>query len=70
MTRSEHMKWCKQRAMAEINFSGKPEHAVASMISDLGKHPETADMQTVAMMMAMTVKTPEEAKKFVEGFAE
>ena len=39
MTRDEHLAWCKQRALEYLD-RGELENAVASMASDLGKHPE------------------------------
>jgi hypothetical protein len=39
-TRAEHLAWCKQRALAYVD-SGDLMEAFVSMISDLGKHPET-----------------------------
>jgi hypothetical protein len=39
-TREEHLQWCKDRAMAYVE-SGDLVQAVASMMSDLTKHPET-----------------------------
>ena len=39
-TRDEHLAWCKQRAL-EYADRGDTTNAVASMMSDLGKHPET-----------------------------
>ena len=41
-TRQEHLAFCKQRAMEYVN-SGNLLEAVTSMMSDLRKHPETAD---------------------------
>lgn len=47
MTRSEHIRWCKQHAREYVN-EGDLSQAVASMISDLGKHPETAGLLYLA----------------------
>jgi hypothetical protein len=41
MTRAEHLAWCKERALEYLDM-GDRVNAMASMISDLGKHPETA----------------------------
>jgi hypothetical protein len=41
MTRTEHLQWCKDRAMALVE-RGELVDAVASMMSDIGKHDETA----------------------------
>lgn len=41
-TRDNHLNWCKYRALRELAYSGDSA-AMASMLSDLNKHPETAD---------------------------
>lgn len=41
-TRAEHLVFCKQRAL-EYVASGNLLEAVTSMMSDLTKHPETAN---------------------------
>lgn len=76
-TRAEHMKWCKQRAKQEYEFyRGKGDlaearrNAIASMLSDLGKHPETANQQQMAFMLSMTVRDEPSLLKFIDGFAE
>ncbi len=76
-TRAEHMKWCKERAKREYQFykeKGTEEearrNAVASMLSDLGKHPETRDMQQMAMMLALTIRDEPSLMRFIDGFAE
>lgn len=40
-TREEHMKFCKKRALEYLD-AGNLVEAVASMVSDLSKHPETS----------------------------
>lgn len=70
MTRSEHMAWCKQRAN-EYLAKGDIANGVASMLSDLGKHPETAHAgETMALIAMMTVEQGDlaGAKRFVDGF--
>ena len=56
MTRSEHVQWCKDRAMEYVN-EGDLLQAVTSMMSDMGKHPETKESATGALaalgMLAM-----------------
>jgi hypothetical protein len=39
MNRSEHLEWCKKRAL-EYCDRGDAENALFSMLSDLGEHPE------------------------------
>lgn len=41
MTREEHLEWCKRRAREYLDHND-PTNAVASMSSDMTKHPETA----------------------------
>ena len=69
-TRAEYIRWCKQRAIDALNYSGKPSDAMASLMSDFSKHEETKNLIDVAGLGAMTVRTREEAIKFVEDFAE
>jgi hypothetical protein len=72
VTRAEHLAWCKQRAL-EYADRGDVTNAIASMASDLGKHPETENhgAMELMMMMAMVGKfdRPGELRKFIEGFS-
>ena len=69
MTRAEHMAWAKQRAL-EYAKRGDGTGCIASMISDLGKHPETANSVMIAGMttMAVDLNDPAALKRWVEGF--
>jgi len=71
MTRQKHLEWCKTRAL-EYVVSGDCGQAITSMMSDLGKHDETqghAGIQLgVCLMMMGSLSSPEEARKFIEGF--
>jgi hypothetical protein len=40
MTRDEHLAWAKKRALEYLD-AGDPSQAFTSMLSDLGKHPDT-----------------------------
>jgi len=44
-SRAEHLEWCKQRALAYLEHGEffSIADAGASLISDLGKHPETSN---------------------------
>ncbi|MES2712011.1 MAG: hypothetical protein V4653_10545 [Pseudomonadota bacterium] len=69
MSRDEHMAWCKARALAYL--PGDPTSAVASMTSDLRKHPETnvpmnTTLATIGMMEIM--RGPEAVRQWIEGF--
>ncbi len=77
MTRAEHVKWCKERAWQEYNYYAPKEgeatgrrNAIASMLSDLSKHEETAGMQQMAFAISMTVTDRPSLAKFIDGFAE
>ena len=69
-TRKEHLDWCKQRAMEYCN-EGDLTNALASFMSDLGKHEETvghpAIMLGMSLSMSGNLSTQSEMKKFIEG---
>jgi hypothetical protein len=66
---SEHMAWCKERALEYLPHD--PSQAVASMMSDLMKHPETGTdvyrMLGLAGMMEVQ-RGPEAVRRWIEGF--
>ncbi len=71
MGRTEHVEWCKQRAIEYVD-SGDLNEAMASMCSDLGKHPDTvghAGIQLGIMMQAGgQLDSDHEMRKFINGF--
>lgn len=70
ISRAEHLQWCKDRAMEYVN-KGDYLNAIASMTSDLGKHPETAgSVETAVMLSPLVMMNPShrEAERFVLGF--
>ena len=71
MTRSEHLAWCKERALEYANM-GEFQSAVASMGSDLRKHPETerhAGIQLgVMLMMGGMLNTEQKVVEWINGF--
>lgn len=72
MTREEHLKWCKDRAILELDSTGLPSSAIISMMSDLRKHPEN-NSETLQALCAMTLMTKpnmtrQEAINFINGF--
>ena len=71
MTRQEHLDWCKKRALEYVE-AGDPNQAYASMISDLGKHPETDRHSAIelGMMLLMggQLSSAEQMRKFIDGF--
>jgi hypothetical protein len=70
-SRAEHLQWCKDRALAYAD-RGDVVNAVASMVSDMRKHPETEDHAglPVMVMIAMTDRfyRAGELRRFIEGF--
>lgn len=71
MTRSEHLAWCKQRALEYVE-AGDLQSAMASMSSDLNKHPETSnhDGTTLGLMLMISghLSTQDEMRRHIEGF--
>ena len=71
MDRSEHLAWCKRRALEYVD-GGDLRQAFASMASDLSKHPETENHpgRQLGMMLLMggQLSTASEMRKFIEGF--
>lgn len=71
-TRSEHMAWCKKRALEYL--PNDPQQAVTSMLSDLRKHPETERVitgPTGSVMFALAMQSMDshhQARSFIEGF--
>ena len=70
-TREEHLAWCKDRALEYVN-SGDITNAVASMGSDLNKHPGTRDhsgiMLGLMLRMSGSLSNPHEARRWIESF--
>jgi hypothetical protein len=72
-TREEHLEWCKQRAREYLD-AGDLANAVASMGSDIDKHPETrltgAAMGTLVYvaMLRITEGDVRGVREWVEGF--
>jgi len=71
VSRQEHLEWCKKRAH-EYLTRGDITSAMASMGSDLKKHPETHNHPAielgVMLMLSGNLSTPEQARKFIDGF--
>lgn len=71
MTRAEHMQWCKDRALEYVNM-GDLDQALASMLSDLGKHDETQQHPGGQLMLILRMNgqltTTAEMHKFIDGF--
>ncbi len=71
MTRAEHLKWCKDRALEYVDL-GDTSQAYASMVSDMRKHTETENHIGIELGMMMLMgghlSTQEEMRKFILGF--
>lgn len=70
-TRSQHLQWCKQRALAYVDAGDLPQ-AWASMASDMSKHPETSEhialeMGTMMLLGGM-LNSQKEMRDFIKGF--
>lgn len=70
-SRSEHLAWCKARAL-EYCDSGDVSDAMHSMASDLGEHPETEGHAAIPLGMMMLMRgqlsTPDAMRRFINGF--
>ena len=70
MTRDEHLRWAKERALEYVTLNDLP-NAVASMISDLGKHEAfrgPAYSFVLPLGMAEIPRGKDAVRRWVEGF--
>jgi hypothetical protein len=68
VTRDEHLAWCKKQALECVD-AGDLTNAVASMGSDLKKHPDTDNPAlNVIGMMYVTDGDIAAVKRWIEGF--
>lgn len=72
MNRSEHLAWCKRRAMEYVN-AGDLNQAFASMCSDLMKHSETASHQStnelgMSMLASGMLNTRQKMTEWIQGY--
>jgi hypothetical protein len=68
-SRQEHVQWAKQRAMDYLS-QGDWQNAMASLASDLTKHPETRGLSSFMAIGYGSVRSTDDAKRFIEGFAD
>jgi len=72
MTKAEHIKWCKKRAIAEMDFYNDYTKGIISIMSDLRKHPETNNETLLSlcgmMLKSGKIKNRQEAVNFINGF--
>lgn len=72
MTRDEHLKWCKNRALEYLQ-QGNLTNAVASMGSDLGKHADTQSLVANPYLLLLGMQHVlnhdiEGVRRWIEGF--
>jgi len=71
MNRTEHIQWCKKRALEYVDSREIPQ-AWSSMVSDLSKHDETQEHPAISLGMGMLMmgklNTKQEMRRFIEGF--
>lgn len=69
-TRAEHLQWCKDRAIRELNAGG-PSQGFASMLSDLRKHSGTADHPGIVLgsklFLGGHLNYPEKMREWILG---
>ena len=71
MNRTEHVEWCKKRALEYLD-KGDLKNAFISMMSDIKKHPETEKhigiLLGIQLSMGGFLNTSGKLRKFIEGF--
>jgi hypothetical protein len=66
-SRADHLKWCKDRALA---YLPDWQNAMASFVSDLGKHDDTAGhavIELLAMHAFSGLLNERECRDLIEG---
>ena len=64
-TRADHLNWAKQRALKYVELGDLP-NALASMMSDLEKHPETRMNPMLPMLGTQEIQHgPEAMRKWI-----
>ncbi len=70
-TRTDHLAWCKARALEYVDTGDLPQ-ALASMYSDLGKHPDTQDHQGIELGHKLQefgfLTTELQVRDYIQGF--
>ena len=68
MEREEHLEWCKQRAYEYLD-GGDINGAYGSFVSDMRKHPETANHPAIDLGgMLLITGNMQDMRRFIEGF--
>lgn len=72
MTREEHIEWCRKRALEYVDM-GDLNGAMASIQSDLTKHPETRQHEAILTLVRLRaggqLPAAGDVRKFIEGVA-
>ncbi len=71
-SRAEHLEWCRERALAELDVGPRGVvTAIASIQSDLRKHPDTRDhgaiLLAAMMQVAGQLENSRQVREFLEG---
>lgn len=70
-TREEHLAWCKARALEYVD-AGDVEQAFTSMVSDMRKHPQTAEHAALELFTSLHfgghLTTQTAMRWFIKGF--
>lgn len=72
-TRQQHLDWCKSRALQYVE-AGNLDDAFASLLSDLGKHPETEGAYDIcgsvgtSMLLTGRLDTAAAMTRWINGF--
>jgi len=68
-TWSEHLAWCKGRALAYLPHD--PAQAISSMASDLQKHPGGPTVELISglvLIAMMDTNSPFRVRRWIEGW--
>jgi hypothetical protein len=71
MNRTEHVNWCKKRANEYLDQNNITD-AWGSMVSDLGKHEETAGHIAIELgmiqMLSGNLSSVSDMREYINGF--
>lgn len=71
MNRTEHLNWCKERALQYVNI-GDLQQAFASFQSDMTKHDETTNhiglKSGIMLMISGHLANKSEMERWIVGF--
>jgi hypothetical protein len=71
MSREQHLAWAKKRALDYVD-RGELANALASMASDLRKHPQLKDHAAIELQIMQQLggflKTQTQVREWINGF--